>query len=428
MNHAGMSVAFVVLRWLVIAGLTVFAARRSSLSIWILLAMVAGTEFGCDAPQATSHLQILAAIFLRLIKVIIAPLLISTLMVGVAGHADLKKLGRLAWRTLLYFEVVSSIALLIGFAAMKLTHAGLSVPLASKVSAPALSVSPPPITDLVLNMFPENIAKSVADEQLLQVVLFSTLLSIALALISERRRQPLLDVARSLSAAMIKMTSIVMYFAPFAVFGAMAYAVGHLGFSILFPLLHVIATMYCAVAIFVLVVLLPIALYARIPIRRFIRAVANPVALAFSTASSEAALPSALEKMELLGVEEQTASFVLAVGYSFNLDGSSLYEALAVMFIAQVARIHLSSGQEALIILALLISSKGTAGVARASLVIVLGVAASFRLPLEPIALLFAIDQVMDMLRTALNVLGNCLATVVMSRVENEPNLFSNPV
>jgi proton glutamate symport protein len=388
--------------------------------------MFAGAELGHDLPALAAHTGLITVIFLRLIKAIIAPLLLSTLIVGIAGHTNLSKVGRLALKAIVYFELVSSAALLIGFSAGKIFHVGAGIEVGGAPGAPASVATMPSVSQLIINIFPENIAKSIGDEQILQIVVFALLFGVSLALVSEVKRLPVLALADSISQAMFKFTNIVMLLAPFAVFGAMATTVAHLGLSVLFPLLKLIGALYAAIGCFVVAVLVPIALYARIPIVQFIRVVAEPVVIAFATASSEAALPLAMEKMAILGVENQTASFVLATGYSFNLDGSSLYEALAILFIAQVAHIQLSIGQQALVILTLLISSKGTAGVARASLVIVLGVVAAFHLPLAPIGLLFAIDQLMDMGRTALNVLGNCLATVVIARWEGEPNLFQD--
>jgi proton glutamate symport protein len=223
---------------------------------------------------------------------------------------------------------------------------------------------------------------------------------------------------------MFKFTNIVMLFAPIGVFGAIAYTVGHMGLGVLTPLLKLLATMYVALIVFVLAVLLPIALFIRAPLKKFLRAIAEPATIAFATASSEAALPIAMENMEAMGVPRETVSFVLPTGYSFNLDGSSLYQSLAIIFIAQAAGMHLTVGQQAMMLLTLLISSKGVAGVARASLVIVLATATSYHLPLEPLFLLFGIDQLMDMARTGVNVVGNCLATLAIARWEGETKAF----
>jgi proton glutamate symport protein len=254
----------------------------------------------------------------------------------------------------------------------------------------------------------------------LQVVVFSILFGMALILVPEAKRRPMLSFAESLSETMFKFTNVVMYSAPVGVFGAVAYTVGHLGLGVLLPLLKLLATMYVALAFFIVCVLFPIALVAQVPVKQFLRAVTEPVTIAFATASSEAALPRAMEEMESFGVPRETVAFVLPTGYSFNLDGSSLYQSLALLFIAQAAGIPLSIGQQVVMLLTLLVSSKGTAGVARASLVIVLAAAGSFHLPTEPLFLLFGIDQLMDMGRTAVNVLGNCLASVVVARWEGE--------
>ena len=412
-----------VLRWAAILVFGVYAGRKRSLTAWIVVGMVAGIEFGHDWPARAVQLQFFGTIFLRLIKVIIAPLLFGTLVVGIAGHADLKKVGRMGVKALVYFEIVSTIALLIGFAAINISRAGVGVQLPSS-AAQNLNVAPRSPAELIVNIFPENIAKSVAEGEVLQVVVFSVLFALALAMVPEAKRRPLINFAESLSETMFKFTNIVMLAAPIGVFGAMAYTVGHMGLGVLTPLLKLLGTMYVALIVFVLLVLLPIALMIRAPIARFLRAVAEPVTIAFATASSEAALPRAMEKMEELGVPRETVAFVLPAGYSFNLDGSSLYQSLALIFVAQVAGIHLTFGQQAVMLLTLLISSKGVAGVARASLVIVLATATSFHLPVEGVFLLFGIDQLMDMARTGVNVLGNCLATLVIARWEGETGAF----
>jgi proton glutamate symport protein len=410
----------IALRWLGLVLIAANAIKRRSLTAWILVALLAGVEVGHDFPSIAANLQFLGTIFLRLIRVIIAPLLFGTLVVGIAGHADLKKVGRLGLKSLIYFEIVSTIALLIGFAAINISRAGEGVHLPPSATAEPLNAVAHTATQLIVDIFPENIAKAVAENQVLQVVVFSILFAMALALVPEAKRRPMLAWAESLSETMFKFTNIVMFAAPVGVFGAVAYTVGHLGLGVLLPLLKLLATMYIALIVFVTCILLPIALLVRVPLKKFLSAVAEPVTIAFATASSEAALPRAMEQMEAIGVPRETVAFVLPTGYSFNLDGSSLYQSLALIFIAQAAGIHLTIAQQAVMLLTLLISSKGTAGVARASLVIVLAAATSFHLPIEPLFLLFAIDQLMDMGRTAVNVLGNCLATVVIARWEHE--------
>ena len=417
--------ALILLRWFTIVISAAYATSRRSLTAWIMVGLLAGVELGHDWPSVAVRLQFLGTIFLRLIKVIIAPLVFSTLVVGIAGHADLKKVGRLGIKSLVYFEIVSTIALLLGFVAINLSHAGEGVQLKVSATAESLNATPHSATQLITDIFPENIAKSVAEGQVLQVVIFSIAFGMALALTSEKKRLPMLAFADSLSETMFKFTNLVMFAAPVGVFGAVAYTVGHMGLGIFVPLLKLFLTMYATLGVLILCVLLPIALLVRVPIKQFLHAVMEPVAIAFATASSEAALPRAMEQMEALGVPRDTVAFVLPIGYSFNLDGSSVYQSIALIFIVQMAGIHLTISQEITMLLVLLISSKGTAGVARASLIVVLAVATSFHLPVEPLFLLFGIDQLLDMGRTAVNVLGNCLACVVIARWGGE---FASPV
>ena len=414
-----------VMRWLAITFIAAVATARRSLTGWILVGLLAGAAFGHDAPSIAVKLQFLGVIFLRLIKTIVAPLLFGTLVGGIASHANLKKVGRLGIKSIVYFEIVSTIALLIGFAAITLSRAGEGVRLPPSAPAESINAAPHTAAQLITDIFPENIAKSVAEGQVLQVVVFSILFAMALVLVPEPKRRPMLSFAESLSETMFRFTNLVMFAAPVGVFGAVAYTVGHLGLGVLLPLSKLLATMYIAIVFFITCVLLPIALLIRIPVKQFLRAVAEPVTIAFATASSEAALPRAMEQMESFGVPRETVAFVLPTGYSFNLDGSSLYQSLALLFIAQAAGIPLTLGQQVLMLLTLFVSSKGTAGVPRASLVIVFAAAASFHLPTEPLFLLFGIDQLMDMARAAVNVLGNCLACVVIARWEGE--LPANP-
>jgi proton glutamate symport protein len=416
-------------RWATIVALCVYAFSRRSLTPWIFAGMLVGAEIGFDltfASDATrirvaGDLQVLSSIFLRLIKTIIAPLIFSTLVVGIAGHSNLKQVGRMGIKALLYFEIVTTLALFIGLGAIHLSHAGVG--LTPPPNAATATVSGAPAqkwTDVVLHIFPENIAKSVAEGQVLQVVVFSIIFGIALALIGEEKRRPMLAFCESLSETMFKFTNIVMLFAPIGVAGAMAYTVGTMGFGVMANLAKLLVTLYAALTVFVLCVLLPVALIARLPIKRFIKAVAEPVTIAFATASSESALPRAMECMEAFGVPRQVVAFVLPTGYSFNLDGSTLYLSLASIFVAQAAGIHLTFGQQLIMVFTLMLTSKGVAGVPRAVLVILLGTLDSFHLPAWPVLLILGIDQFMDMARTATNVLGNCLASAVVARWEGE--------
>lgn len=414
------SASLAAIRWLAILLLAVYATLRRSLTLWILVGLLAGAEIGYDAPATAVKCQIFGSIFLRLIKVIIAPLLFGTLVVGIAGHAELKKVGRMAIKALVYFEIVSTIALIIGLIAINVSRAGVGVHLSPQGTQQAIPSATEPTSQLLLNVFPENIAKSVADGQILQVVVFSILFAIGLAQVKESKRRPMVGFAESLSEVMFKFTNIVMYTAPLGVFGAIAYTTGHMGLSVMLPLLKLLATLYVALIAFTLLVLLPIAVLARIPLGKFCRAIAEPTAIAFGTSSSEAALPSAMEELEKFGIPRGIVAFVMPTGYSFNLAGSSLYESLAVIFMAQAAGVHLGLGQQFVLLMTLLLSSKGTAGVARAGLVIVLAAAVSMHLPMEPFYLLFGVDALMDMVRTVVNVVGNCLATVVVARWEGE--------
>ena len=405
-------------RWLAISALVGYAVLKRSLTTSILVGMLVGAEIGHDWPAVAINLRVLSQIFLRLIKTIVAPLLFATLVVGIAGHADLKKVGRMGIKALIYFEIVTTIALFVGLAAINLSKAGVGIRLPPvRDQLPAAKQT---ATDVILHVFPENIAKSIAEGQLLQIVVFSIIFGIALALISEQKRQPMLRLAESLAETMFKFTNIVMLFAPIGVGAAIAYTVGHMGLGILVNLFQLLATLYVALIAFLVLVLVPVALVFRIPIRKFVRAIAEPVSIAFATTSSEAALPRAMEAMEGFGVPRQIVAFVMPTGYSFNLDGTALYLSLAAIFVAQAAGISMSLGQQLLMVLTLMLTSKGVAGVPRAALVILLGTVASFNLPVEPVFIILGIDELMDMGRTSMNVIGNCLATAVIARTEGE--------
>ena len=395
--------------------------RRPSLTTWILIAIVIGGAFGYFFPAAATELRIFSTIFIRLIRTIVAPLLFATLVVGIAGHGNLKQVGRMGVKAIVYFEIVTTLALLIGWAAISISRAGVGITLPPPAPGEQTAV-PPPQTwqDILLHVFPENIAKAVADGEVLQVVVFSVIFGAALAMVPEPRRRPMLTFMETLAETMFRFTNIVMLFAPIGVGAAIAYTVGHLGIGILVNLAKLLVTMYVAVAVFIAAVLLPVALIARVPLRRFIRAAAEPTSIAFATASSEAALPRAMENMESVGVPRHIVAFVIPTGYSFNLDGSTLYLSLAAMFVAQAAGVQLSLGQQFLLLLTLMLTSKGVAGVPRAALVILLGTVSSFGLPAEPVFIILGIDALMDMARTATNVLGNCLATLVIARWEGE--------
>jgi len=408
-------------RWVAIIGLILLGLKRKSLTTWILVSMVIGAEIGNDFPAFAVNLRVLSQIFLRLIKTIIAPLLFGTLVVGIAGHSDLKQVGRMGLKSIVYFEIVTTIALFIGLAAINISRAGVGIVLPTTAGQEELpKVGSQSTSDIILHIFPENIAKSVAGGEVLQIVIFSVLFGIALAMVKQQHRQPILRFTEGLSETMFKFTNLVMYFAPIGVGAAIAYTVGHMGLGILVNLFQLLATLYVALLFFLFCVLLPIALLIKLPVRRFVNTIAEPVSIAFATTSSEAALPRAMEAMERLGVPQKIVAFVMPTGYSFNLDGTTLYLSLASVFVAQAAGIDLSFGQQLLMVFTLMLTSKGVAGVPRASLVILLGTAASFGLPVEPIFIILGIDELMDMARTSVNVIGNCLATVVIAKWEGE--------
>ena len=410
-----------IFRLLTVVLLFVYAFRKRSLTTWILVCMVAGAEFGYDVPEVAKKLQVFSDIFLRMIKTIIAPLLFSTLVVGIAGHADIKQIGRMGWKSLLYFEIVSTLALFIGLLAINIGKAGVGVVLPPNPEIqPIAAVKAQTASDFLLHIFPENIAKAIFEGQILQIVIFSIIFGIAVAMVKEKYRTPMIRFSESLAEVMFKFTNIVMYYAPIAVFAAIAYTVGHMGLDILYNLFKLLATLYVALLVFLGFVLLPVALIFRIPVRPFIKAVSEPATIAFATSNSESALPSAMESMEKFGIPRKIVAFVIPTGYSFNLDGTTLYLSLASIFVAQAAGIDLPIGKQIVICITLMLTSKGVAGVSRASLVILLGTVVSFGLPVEPVFIILGIDVLMDMARTSVNVIGNCLATAVIARSENE--------
>jgi proton glutamate symport protein len=407
------------IRWAAILALCGYSFFRRSLTPWIFAGMLVGAELGHELGKSAVHLQVLSGIFLRLIKTIVAPLIFSTLVVGIAGHSNLKQVGRMGIKALVYFEVITTLALFIGLAAINISKAGVGVPQATS-AAPLPTAQPEKASDIILKIFPENIAKSIAEGQVLQVVVFSVIFGIAVALLSDDKRRPMLSFCNSLAETMFKFTNIVMMFAPIGVAGAMAYTIGTMGFGVMANLLKLLVTLYAALIVFVSCVLLPVALIAKLPIKKLFRAVAEPVSIAFATASSESALPRAMESMEAFGVPRQMVAFVLPTGYSFNLDGSTLYLSLASIFVAQAAGVHMSLGQQLVMLFTLMLTTKGLAGVPRGMLVVLLGTVDSFHLPIWPVTLILGIDQLMDMARTATNVLGNCLASAVIARWEGE--------
>jgi proton glutamate symport protein len=393
---------------------------RLSLTQWIFVGMGVGLLVGWLAPDVAVDLKPLSTIFLRLIKSIVAPLIFATLVVGIAGHGDLKQVGRMGVKALVYFEVVTTIALVIGLAVVNIMKPGVGASLQTAANVGDIVAKKQTFSDVLIHIFPQSFFQAAADGEVLQVVVFTLIFSFALALVAKEKRQIIITFCDSLAETMFKFTNIVMKYAPIGVAAAIAVTVGNKGLSVLINLGLLIVSLYIALAVFVVGVLGTVALIARVPIRQFINAVKEPALIAFSTSSSEAALPKAMLAMEALGVPRRIVSFVIPTGYSFNLDGSSLYLSLAAMFVAQAAGIDLSMGQQIVIVLTLMLTSKGVAGVSRAALVVLAGTLSSFGLPLEGVAVLLGVDQLMDMGRTMVNVIGNCLATVVVARWEGE--------
>jgi proton glutamate symport protein len=456
--------------------------KNTSITFWILFGLVAGAAIGYLFPEFGKSLDVLSKIFLRLIKAIVAPLLFSTLVVGIAGHDDAKQIGRMGWKAFTYFIVATSIALVFGLVAINLTGAGyhkginrekaekfqskiasvkkswkdLAAPgivdrtdkliaayetapdslragivqasidsMQTTIAAAKKTADTPPkqeFKDFLVQIFPENIAKSIADNQVLQVVIFSLIFGFGVSAAGKEHKQRMVNFCETLTQVMFKFTSIVMYFAPFGVLGAMASAVAVMGIDVLLPMLHLIGTLYFALFMFVVIVFGGVMWFMKINVKRFWAAAKEPVSIAFSTASSEAALGSAMISLRKYGVPEKFISFVLPTGMSFNLDGTTLYLSCAAVFVAQASghSIATSVPEQISLLLVLLITSKGVAGVARASLIILMGTIGQFGISEWPIYLILGVDVLMDMVRTGVNMLGNCLATVVVAKWEGE--------
>jgi len=410
--------------------------RRLTLTHWIFIGMLTGILLGYVFPDkeraihggwSASDLKLLSDLFVRGIKMIIAPILFSTLVMGIAGHGDdLKKVGRLAFRSILYFEIVTTVALAVGLLAVNLSRPGDSPRLAAAIHAAELAHASPALAqpksfaEHVRDVVPTSFVDALARNDVLQVVFFSMLFAAALTQVKGRPREAVLGFCEGLAETMFKLVGIIMRFVPLGVGAALATTVAHSGLEVLFPLLKLVVTLWVALIVFVLVALVPIALLARVPLRGFIRHVREPALIAFSTTSSDAALPLAMQRMEAFGVPRRIVSFVMPTGYSFNLDGTTLYLALASVFVAQAVGHEMPIGTQLAMMGTLMLTSKGVAAVPRASLVILSGTLAAFDLPLAAITVILAVDELMDMGRTTVNLVGNCLATCVMARWEGE--------
>ena len=394
--------------------------RLPGVTVQIFIGLLAGVAVGYLWPSVGVGVRPLAEAFLRLIKMIIAPLLFSTLVVGIAGTGDLKAMGRIGLKAIVYFEVATTLALVLGLALANVFEPGRGLALPGgrdTGTLAALSQGQQRPWDIFLHLFPTSVVDAMAKGDILQMVVFATFFGVAAAAIGPRAR-PLLDLLEAVAQVMFRVTAYVMRGAPIGVFAAIAATVGGHGLAVLVTLGTLVAVMYLGYLLFVVLVIGGAAVVARVPLLAFASAVREPVLIAFTTASSEAALPKALEVMERFGVPKNIVSFVLPTGYSFNLDGTTLYLSLASLFVAQIGGVSLSLGQQLVMMLTLMLTSKGVAGVPRAALVVLTATLTQFGLPLEGAALLLGIDQLLDMGRTAVNVMGNCVATVVVARWE----------
>ena len=397
--------------------------KKSRLTVYIFIGMGTGLLIGALFPSLGTQLRPLSQIFIRLIKSIIAPLIFATIVVGIAGHSDLKSVGRMGIKALIYFEVITTLALFLGLAFVNVVKPGIGVALKGG-DVSGIAAKPQKFADVLIHVFPQSFFQSAAEGEILQVVVFSILFAFALSLVHHKKK-PILELCDSLAEVMFKFTAIVMRYAPIGVGAAIAVAVGSRGLAVLINLAKLILTFYACAIFFVLVVFVPIMLIFRIPVGRFLRAVKEPALIAYSTTSSEAALPKAMQSMEAFGVPREIVAFIIPTGYSFNLDGTSLYLSLASVFVAQAAGVHMTLAQQFVMVFTLMLTSKGVAGVPRAALVILAGTLAQFNLPIEGIAILLGIDELVDMVRTTINVVGNCLASAVIARWEGK--LIENP-
>ncbi len=399
--------------------------KHSKLTALIFIALFLGVIIGHFAPDFAVKMKPFAEIFLRMVKMIIAPLLFSTLVVGIAGHGDAKSLGKIGLKTIIYFEIVTTLALIIGLTMGNIFKPGVGFVSGTSVHAMemqaaglvAASHAHTSIGAMVTDIFPTSVVDAMAKGNLLQIVVFSIFFALAICAVG-KKAQPVLDILNSVSQIMFKFTEYVMYFAPLGIFGAIASTVGANGLSVLKNYCKIIGALYTALAVFVVLVLFIVCKIVRISFRNLLRALQEPALLAFTTASSEAAFPKAMEIMESFGVPKNIVGFVMPTGYTFNLDGSTLYLAMAVLFSSQIVGIHLDLNQQIIIMLALMLTSKGVAGVPRVSLIVLAGTLASFDIPILGVAILLGIDQILDMGRTTVNLIGNCVATVVIARWE----------
>lgn len=401
--------------------------QNIKLTRYILISLILGVAAGVLFPAFAVKLSPLAMMFLNMVKMIIAPLLFATLVIGIAGHGDIKSLGKIGFKTIIYFEVVTIAALFIGLGIGHLTQPGAGVSDVTNVSSSYMNIveqmgetaSHSSLTQLVIDIFPSSVIKSMAEGNLLQIVVFSLFFALAICAVGQKAK-PIMDVLNSLSEVMFKFTEYVMWFAPIGVFAAIASTIGSSGIGILKNYVKIVFSLYFALAVFLLFIIILVCKIVKVPMMGLIKTLKDPALLAFSTASSEAALPKAMEQMEKFGVPKNIVGFVMPTGYTFNLDGSTLYLSMAVLFATQLVGIDLSFQHQLIIMFALMFTSKGVAGVPRAALVVLAGTLSSLHYPLIGVAILLGIDQILDMGRTTVNLVGNCIATIFIARWENE--------
>ena len=401
--------------------------KTSRLTLYIFLSLIVGTIVGWKFPDIGKEMQPLAHIFLNMIKMIIAPLLFSVVVTGISSHGNINSLGKLGAKTLIYFAAATTFALAIGLSVGLIAKPGAGFPLvasqnmidtAANMAAQNVHNS---TTDMFVNIVPTSIIKSMADGNLLQIVVFSIFFALAICAVGEKAK-PVLNCISSLSEIMFKFTQFVMNFAPIGVFGAISYTIALNGLGIMLNYAKIIGALYFALFLFLFVILNIACRIVGISVFSLLRAIREPAILAFTTSTSEAALPQAMEIMESYGVPKNIVGFVMPTGYTFNLDGSTLYLALAMLFSVQIVGIELPTLQLVFIMGTLMLTSKGIAGVPRVALVVLAGTLSNFGYPLIGVAILLGIDQILDMGRTTVNLIGNCIATVVIAKWENEFN------
>lgn len=396
--------------------------KQRSLSTYIVLALILGVVVGAVSPDLGLAMKPLGDIFIRMIKMIVVPLIFFSLIMGIAGTGDFSKLGRLGGKAILWFEVATTVALVVGLLVVNLIEPGMGVHIQQGMTDAVQKIAdhkPLDHIQMIVNIVPTNIIDAMARADMLQIIFFSCIFAISAAK-AGKDGQKVIDLSRDITHIMFNVTHYVMKVSPIGIFGAIAHTVAMYGLDVLIPLLKLIGTMYLAIGIFLVILVIGAAVVTKVNLVGFMKVIKEPMVLAFTTSASEAALPIAMEKLERIGIPKHIVSFVLPLGYTFNLDGSTLYSAVAVIFLGQVYGVPLPLGLQIVILLTLMISTKGIAGVPGAALIILAGTATAFGIPVEGVAMLLGIDRVLDMARTMCNVTGNCIAGLVVARWEHE--------